>query len=115
MKMLLVSAFAVSFLACSKKNAAPPEKATVIEEASASDCPPGVKTGCNVPMLTKDEISAIQEANQKCVQECVQARQAEAMDATIIREQCQRTCDQEHFVGQVQVALLSASVVTQRS
>ena len=69
-----------------------------------SDCPPGVKTGCNVPTMTQEEIAAIQEKNKECVQECVQSRQMEAIDHKTIEYQCIESCNQEHFVGQVQVA-----------
>lgn len=93
-------------ISCSPKKKEEPQ--VVSTEATStindSDCPPGVKTGCNVPTMTQEEIAAVQEKNKKCVQECVQSRQMEAIDHKMIEYQCIESCNQEHFVGQVQVA-----------
>ena len=67
------------------------------------DCPPGVKTPCNVPAMTEEEIAKSQEAERKCFADCVQSRQAEAIAHDVIESQCQQSCMQEHFVGQVRV------------
>ena len=94
------------FLACSPKKKEDLQATTVqsIAKPEDSDCPPGVKIACNVPTMTQNEINAMNAKNEKCVQECVRSRQMESIDHTMIEEQCQQTCNQEHFVGQVQVA-----------
>tara|TARA_Y100001954_G_C15256189_1_gene335168 strand:- start:65 stop:415 length:351 start_codon:yes stop_codon:yes gene_type:complete len=93
-------------ISCSPKKTEEPQTASVqpASKVDDSDCPPGVKTACNVPTMTQEEIAAIQEKNKECVQECVRSRQMEAVDYKMIEYQCQESCNQEHFVGQVQVA-----------
>ncbi len=94
-------------LACSPKKQEEPKTTVSSQNISIEkeqDCPPGVKTACNVPTMTQEEINAIQEKNKECVQECVQSRQMEAIDHKMIEYQCQESCNQKHFVGQVQVA-----------
>ena len=94
-------------ISCSQKNTETNQPTTISHTASTqkdSNCPPGVKTACNVPTMTEEEIAAVQEKNKECVQECVQSRQMEAIDHNMIEYQCQESCNQEHFIGQVQVA-----------
>ena len=93
--------------ACSSKKKDEPKPAVSSQPTSVqedADCPPGVKTACNVPTMTQEEISAIQEKNKECVRECIQSRQMEAIAHEMIEQQCQQSCDLEYFVGQVQVA-----------
>lgn len=90
---------------CSPKKKEEPQAASqTTPKTDDADCPPGVKTACNVPTMTQEEIAVIQEKNKECVQECVRSRQMEAVDHNMIESQCQHSCNQEHFVGQVQVA-----------
>ena len=92
-------------MSCSSKKKEEPKAAVSTTSAQEdSDCPPGVKTACNVPTMTQEEIDAVQAKNKDCVQECVQSRQMEAIDHNMIEYQCLQSCNQEHFVGQVQVA-----------
>ena len=93
-------------ISCSSKKKEEPQTLSVQPPSTVedSDCPPGVKTACNVPTMTQEEIAAIQEKNKECVQECVQSRQMEAIDHKTIEYQCIESCNQEHFIGQVQVA-----------
>ena len=104
----MISIFTLSIaLACSskKKDDSRTEMTpTDTTEQKDSDCPPGVKTKCNVPTMTQDEISGVLQKNKECVLECVQSRQMEAIDHKMIESQCQNLCDQVYFVGQVQVA-----------
>ena len=67
------------------------------------DCPSGVKTPCNVPAMTEEEIAKSQEDEQQCFADCVQSRQAEAIAHDVIEAECQQSCMQEHFIGQVRV------------
>ncbi len=108
MKTLTITSLIFVF-ACATKTTEPtpidppPTEESSIAPKTDPDCPPGVKTDCNVPTLTQAEIDKIQEANRQCVADCVSSRQAEAMAAQMIQDQCQNSCDQKHFVGQVQI------------
>ena len=113
MKNWLFCLLVCSMISCSQKNTptteAVPAKETLAEKPKEektvdADCPPGVKTACNVPTMTQQEIADIQAKNQQCVKECVDSRMAEAMAADVIQSQCQQGCNQRFFVGQVQVA-----------
>ena len=106
-----VGCWILSSVACSTKKATvePAEEAAgeALEQnettGSTADCPEGVKTPCNVPSMTAEEIAEINAANLQCVEACVAQRRVEAMSADIIQSQCQQSCDAKHFVGQVQV------------
>ena len=94
-------------ISCSPKKKEEPQATTSLQVPPTkddSDCPPGVKIACNVPTMTQEEIAAVEAKNKECVQECVRSRQMEAIDHKMIEYQCQDSCNQEHFVGQVQVA-----------
>jgi len=111
MKIFLVALTLCSTISCAQKKSETPTRAPVSTETKAEetqkaeeDCPPGVKTGCNVPTMTQEEVDEINAANKKCFDECVQSRQAEAIDYRMIEDQCQQSCNQEHFVGQIQLA-----------
>jgi hypothetical protein len=109
MRIILYAAMVLSFACLTKKTEPVTTDPTTIEDAAEetsgeSDCPEGVKVDCNVPTMTREEIAEINEANRQCVEDCVTSRQAEAMSADLIQEQCQQGCNQKHFVGQVQVA-----------
>lgn len=108
MKIFSIAALIIVMACATKKNdptpmATPASEDMSINSNNQEDCPVGVKTDCNVPTLSQTDIDKINEANRQCVIDCVSSRQTEAMAADLIQEQCQRGCDQKHFVGQVQV------------
>jgi len=120
MKTILFLATLFPLVSCGQKQptTSPSETVSATEKATSSndkiseldiqkkeeDCPPGVKIACNVPTMTQDEIDSINAANKQCFEECVQSRQAEAIAHDVIESECQYSCNQQHFVGQVQVA-----------
>ena len=105
MKKIWIAQIFLLATACSQKKANPPSDKGPVEVLSADlDCPPGVKNDCNVPSLTQDQIDTINAANKKCFEACVTARQMEAIGHEIIESECQQGCDEQHFVGQGQVA-----------
>ena len=120
MKTIFFLATLFSLASCGEKKptATPTETVSVEKQANPSDekiseldiqkkeedCPPGVKIACNVPTMTQEEIDRINAANKQCFEECVQSRQAEAVAHDVIESECQYSCNQQHFVGQVQVA-----------
>ena len=120
MKTTLLFSTLLSLISCGQKQPAnsPTETVSAEEQAKPSDdpisklaiqkkeddCPPGVKISCNVPTMTQEEIDRINAANKQCFEECVQSRQAEAISHDVIESECQHSCNQQHFIGQVQIA-----------
>ena len=125
MKTILYIAL-LSSLSCAQKNtgtlSSNPTETTATEVSAGEmptsckkkeDCPPGVKDPCNVPAMTEDEIAKSQEDEQQCFADCVQSRQAEAIAHDVIESECQQSCMQEHFVGQVRVVPSSPKLETE--
>ena len=98
--MILYLAFVV---ACTKA-AVPTEVATPetpgIEQAEVK---PKVKVSGNLPMITQAELAKEDAARRACVEECIAARQAEAIAAEMIADQCQQGCIKTIPIRQVEV------------
>lgn len=105
MKQIWMAQLLVMAFACSPKKPIPqPESVSVEAQYDDTDCTSGVKNDCNVPKINQAQIDTINAANKKCFEACVFARQMEAIGHEVIEEQCKQGCDEQHFVGQVQIA-----------
>ena len=62
-----------------------------------------IKRSGNLPKMTRSELKKKEAARHECIQACINRRQAEAVSASMISQQCQRQCNQDHFIGQVEV------------
>ncbi len=103
---LLLASFSWS-ISCSNKatptTTVDPAPIEVLSTDSDQECPEGVKISCNVPDMTEKEMNTIYAANQQCMVECVQSRQAESISSDMIQQECQQGCDDLYFVGQVEM------------
>lgn len=114
MKQIWMAHLLVTAFACSPKKPVPQsERGSVEAQPDGSDCPSGVKNGCNEPTLTQDPTATSNVANKKCFEACVSARQMEAIGHETIELECQRGCDEIHFAGQLEVAPDLANVPLQ--
>jgi hypothetical protein len=102
----MFSLFLIAQIACSSKPTPPVTPVEIPSETSideTSDCPEGVKVGCNVPDVTQADIDANNAKTTECIDTCIASRQTEAVSAEMIESQCQQQCMEEHFMGQVEV------------
>jgi len=73
-------------------------------QAEQTDCPEGVKIACNVPNVTQNALEQNQAVIQQCIADCIQALQPESVSAQQLQQECESSCNEEHFIGQVEVA-----------
>lgn len=93
--------FFVFLTACSHKSTSRPSPPTTVE--NESNCPEGVKTGCNVPGVTESQLQDNQQQIDTCINTCIQSKQTEAQSIDSITLDCQSSCFEQHFIGQVQI------------
>ena len=96
---------------CSQKSTSPATPINILEDKQDEDCPEAVKISCNVPDMTEAEMKQIYEANQQCVAQCVQSKQAESVSADMIQQDCRHSCDEQFFVGQVEVVPVLPAII----
>ena len=60
-----------------------------------------IKNSENVPSFTREELAKKYAVQRKCIDDCIQSRQPEAIAPEMIEQQCTRGCMEKHFVGQV--------------
>lgn len=102
--MLHVFTFLWFVSGCAPKAAPAPDVAPDPTPVAAhTDCPEGVKLACNVPNVTQKTLQKTEAVIQQCIADCIYARQAEAISADQIQQQCESGCMEEHFIGQVEV------------
>ena len=76
---------------------------TVPADPPAASPPEGVKVSGNLPVYTESELAAAAAERQSCIDECVKDNQMRAVSPQEIRVDCERSCDESHFIGQVEV------------
>ena len=64
MNVYILSLFLCISCSSKKKEESKTTVSTTTSTQEDSDCPPGVKIDCNVPTMTQEEITAIQEKNK---------------------------------------------------
>ncbi len=87
--------------ACSHKSTSQTSPPTAVE--NENHCPDGVKTGCNVPEVTESQLQDNQQQIDTCIDTCIQSKQTEARSIDSITLDCQSSCFEQHFIGQVQI------------
>ena len=98
------------FTACTPKQTIPqtvdtPQSTETIETTEtptlqgtdSEECPEGVKTGCNVPDVTQSELVEKQSALDICLSACPEDSPGQT------NQDCVNACQEEHFMGQVEV------------
>ena len=88
-----------AFIACATTS---PET-TPAEPPAAEEPAPDVKAPGNLPVMTEAELVAAEAQLQSCIDDCVKANQMRAVSPQEIRVDCERGCNEEHFIGQVEV------------
>lgn len=76
---------------------------TVPADPPAASPPEGVKVSGNLPVYTESELAAAEASRQSCIDECIKDNQMRAVSPQEIRVDCERSCDESHFIGQVEV------------
>ena len=68
-----------------------------------AETPDNIKAPGNLPVMTEAELEVAIEAHESCIEQCIKDHQMRAVSPQEIRVDCERTCDDTHFVGQVEV------------
>jgi hypothetical protein len=83
-----------------KKETAQPDPEPVELSVETPDEASGVKKPDKVLALTEEQLRMKREGRDKCVAECVQSRQMEAMSIEAITAGCEQSCDGQHLLLQ---------------
>ena len=76
---------------------------TAPAELPTSPPPEGVKVSGNLPVFTESELAEAEAERLSCIDDCIKANQMRAVSPQEIRVDCERSCDETHFIGQVEV------------
>ena len=97
-----MSLFFAFMFACTKAAAPPPENAAPVQ-LSPAEVASEVKAPGNLPVLTETEQAKEEAKRRACIEECIASRQAEAIAAEMIADQCQQGCIKKIPVRQLEI------------